>query len=149
MGLAVFVSASAQRLFEALASSPPLPLWLILLVVTGLVYAVFRIGLSLGRRSRLRRAHEGSLRSLAGKTAEQWAPYLDGFPGLATEARFLGAPIDYLVFDGLGEGTIREVVFVEVKSGAGKLTPVERSLRDCIEQGRVAWVEHRIDAPTR
>ena len=33
------------------------------------------------------------------------------------DARFLGTPLDFIVFDGLDEGEVRRVVFVEVKTG--------------------------------
>ena len=41
---------------------------------------------------------------------------------------FLGAPIDYVVFDGLGRGELREVVLVEVKTGASRLSASEREV---------------------
>lgn len=107
----------------------------------------FVVGRFLGRKERVKKAHQGSHRALAGQAAEQWAPFLEGFPGHPSDARFLGAPIDYLVFDGLREGDVNEVVFVEVKSGKSSLSTTERRLRDCIREGRVRWVEHRVDAP--
>jgi len=109
----------------------------------------YRLGHAVGFRRRAKLALRGSARSLAGKTAEQWAPFLEGFPGNVNEARFLGAPIDYLVFRGLADGEVTEVVFVEVKSGRGKLTTAERALRDCIKDRRVRWVEHRVASPQR
>ena len=123
------------------------PVMLALAVGVGL-WVAYRLGVLVGTARRTRVAVEGSRRALAGRTAEQWAPYLEGFPGRPTEARFLGAPIDYVVFRGLSSGEIEEIVFVEVKSGRGSLTSVERSLRDCVADGRLAWVEHRIDAPS-
>ena len=108
---------------------------------------IFWLGNQIGYRRRDKLARKGSLGSLSGKTAEQWAPYLDGFPGHVNEARFLGAPIDYVVFRGLADGEISEVVFVEVKSGRGKLSGPERALRDCIRAGRVRWEEHRVQSP--
>lgn len=131
--------------FDLILANP----WPLLLIIGPVfLWLGYRFGYSTAMEGRLAKAHEGSRRSLAGKTAEQWAPYLDGFPGLPTEARFLGAPIDYLVFEGLDEGFIDEVVFVEVKSGKGQLTSIERSLRDAIREGRVRWVEHRVEAPS-
>ncbi len=112
-----------------------------------LALVAYRIGRAIGQRRRLVRAHQGSLRSLAGKTAEQWAPFLDGFPGRPSEARFLGAPIDFVVFRGLGRGEVDEIVFVEVKSGRGQLSPTERAVRDCVLEGRVSWAEHRVPPP--
>jgi predicted Holliday junction resolvase-like endonuclease len=132
---------------ESLLAPLPVPA---IVVVGGLVLLVwlgYRLGLALGRSARLRSARRGSLRSLAGKTAEQWAPYLEGFPGQPTEARFLGAPVDFVVFRGLGRGRVDEIVLVEVKSGDGQLSAIERSLRDCVREGRVSWAEHRVDAP--
>lgn len=78
---------------------------------------------------------------VTGKVSEQLAPYLPGFTYNPKDARFLGSPVDLVVFDGLGEGTLREVVFVEVKSGGATLSSRERSVRDAIRSGRVRWEE--------
>ena len=84
---------------------------------------------------------------LAGQFAEQLAPYLPGFRWSPSEVRFLGKPIDFVVFRGLDEGRVDEVVFVEVKSGASTLSTPERRLRDAIKKRRVRWVEYRV--PTK
>ena len=55
---------------------------------------------------------------LGGMFAEQLAPYLPNFPFSPTEAKFIGAPIDFLVFKGMDDQRIEEVIFVEVKSGS-------------------------------
>lgn len=80
---------------------------------------------------------------LGGQLTEQLAPYLPDFPWRPTEVRFLGKPIDFLVFRGLDDKAVEEVVFVEVKTGESRLSPVERSLRDAIQAGRVSWAEWR------
>ena len=49
---------------------------------------------------------------LAGQFSEQLAPYLPDFPFSPSEARFLGKPIDFLIFQGMDEKKIEEVVFV-------------------------------------
>jgi predicted Holliday junction resolvase-like endonuclease len=76
-----------------------------------------------------------------GKAAEQLTPLVPGFcrrfdPG---DARFLGAPIDYVVFDGISSGTLREVVLVEVKTGSSGLTPNEREVESAVRHGRVSF----------
>ena len=43
---------------------------------------------------------EHSRYSLKGKIAEQLAPLAKGFPYLPSDARFIGSPIDYVVFNG-------------------------------------------------
>ena len=80
-----------------------------------------------------------------GKVVEQLVPYLPGFPFNPRDARFLGSPVDFVVFDGLIEGDVRRVVFVEVKTGAAQLSPRERRVREAVEAGRVAFVEHRVE----
>ena len=55
---------------------------------------------------------------LSGMFAEQLAPYLPNFPFSPSEAKFIGAPIDLLVFKGMDAQHVEEVIFVEVKSGS-------------------------------
>lgn len=81
---------------------------------------------------------------LTGQFSEQLAPFLPNFPWNPTEARFIGKPIDFLVFKGLDEKSVSEVVFVEVKSGKSHLSGVERALRDAIREKKVTWQEYRI-----
>ena len=81
---------------------------------------------------------------LGGQFSEQLAPYLPNFKYLPTECKFLGKPIDFLVFKGMDEKKIDEVVFVEVKSGNAKLNQHEKNLKETIEKKRVRWVEYRI-----
>ncbi|MCL5730217.1 MAG: hypothetical protein M1165_01455 [Candidatus Pacearchaeota archaeon] len=70
---------------------------------------------------------------LAGQFSEQLAPYLPDFPFNPSEARFIGKPIDFVVFHGMDEKKIDEVVFVEVKSGRSNLNSNEKNLRDAIK----------------
>lgn len=81
---------------------------------------------------------------LAGNFSEQLAPYLPGFPYVPTECRFIGKPVDLIVFKGMNEKNISEVVFVEVKSGDSKLSNQEKNLKETIQKKRVSWKEYRI-----
>jgi predicted Holliday junction resolvase-like endonuclease len=81
---------------------------------------------------------------LGGQFSEQLAPYLPNFEYLPTECRFLGKPIDFIVFKGMDEKKIEEVVFVEVKSGNAKLNSNEKNLKEAIDKKRVKWIEYRI-----
>ena len=77
---------------------------------------------------------------LGGKFAEQLAPYLPDFQYDPTEARFIGTPIDLIVFPGLATGDPQEIVIMEIKSGqSGQLTPQQRKIRQLIENGMVRW----------
>ena len=84
-----------------------------------------------------------------GQMYEQLVPYLPEFPFNPKDAQFLGKPVDFVVFDGLDEGRVRSVVFVEVKTGASRLTSRERLVRDAIRAGRVEWAEIRTGTAER
>ena len=94
------------------------------------------------RRDAIRR----SLAVVTGKVSEQLVPHFPQFPFASRDARFLGSPVDFVVFDGLseGEGAVRRVVFVEVKTGEARLSPRERGVREAIERGAVEWMELRV-----
>ena len=81
---------------------------------------------------------------LSGLFSEQLAPFLPGFNFKPTECKFLGKPVDFIVFKGLDDKKVDEVVFVEVKSGKSKLSNVEKSLKEAIENKKVKWEEYRI-----
>ena len=80
----------------------------------------------------------------AGKVHEQLIPYLPGFTYNPKDARFLGTPVDLVVFDGLAEGQVRRVVFVEIKTGGAGLSGRERQVRDVVVARAVEWAELRV-----
>lgn len=82
-----------------------------------------------------------------GKVHEQLLPYLPDFPFNPKDVRFLGSPTDLVVFDGLAEGHVKRVVFLEVKTGGAGLTRRERSVRDAIQAREVEWLEVRVSRP--
>ena len=88
----------------------------------------------------IREAIAQSRAVLGGKFTEQMAPYLPEFNYDPTEARFIGSPIDFIVFPGLAKGDPEEIVIMEIKSGkTGQLTPQEKKIRQLIEDGMVRW----------
>tara|TARA_Y100000310_G_scaffold251715_1_gene258321 strand:+ start:38329 stop:38745 length:417 start_codon:yes stop_codon:yes gene_type:complete len=82
---------------------------------------------------------------LTGQFSEQIAPILPEFPYNLTEVRFMGKPIDFLVFKGLDTKKVEEVVFLEIKTGQSQLSNVEKSLKETIKNKKVKWEEYRID----
>jgi predicted Holliday junction resolvase-like endonuclease len=82
--------------------------------------------------------------TLKGRISEQMAPLLPGFPFAPADARFIGNPIDFVVFDGYTNvkddgGDSISVVLVEVKKGKGRLTREESLIKKAVEEGRVSW----------
>lgn len=89
---------------------------------------------------------------LKGKMAEQLAPIMPQFQYLPSDAKFLGDPVDYVVFDGYsdfreGEGRAEdiEVVLIDIKSGGARLSKGQMAIAQAIQQGRVRFETIRID----
>lgn len=79
-----------------------------------------------------------------GQIYEQFATYFPEFDFNPKDAQFLGKPVDFVVFDGLDEGQLRRIVFVEVKTGNAKLNARQRCVRDAVSNGSVEWREIRL-----
>jgi predicted Holliday junction resolvase-like endonuclease len=90
-------------------------------------------------------AVEQSRAVLGGKFTEQMVPFFPDFKYDPTEVRFIGSPVDMIVFPGLARGDPQEVVILEVKTGkSAQLTPPQKKIRELIENGMVRWDEvHR------
>lgn len=134
---------------------PDLTTILILIVALIAIFIAFRIGIKYGAYRKHQdwlqelpdHRKEAILRSravLGGHFTENLAPYLPNFPYLPTECRFVGKPIDFIVFKGMDDKKIEEVVFVEVKSGKARLSPQEKNLKEAIDKKRVRFQEYRI-----
>ena len=87
--------------------------------------------------------------TISGLVHEQLLPFLPEFPFNPKDARFLGTPVDLVVFDGLDAGQIRGIVFLEVKTGGATLSARERQVRDAIRAGNVSWLEIRSGPASR
>ena len=90
--------------------------------------------------------------TLKGQIGEQLAPLLPGFEYEASDARFLGDPIDYVVFHGYtalrdshaGAPLQVEVIILDIKRGGSKLSPSQRAVADAVEAGRVRFEVVRV-----
>ena len=81
----------------------------------------------------------------SGQVSEQWLPFFPDFPFNPSEARFLGAPVDMVVFDGIDDPeTPVHVHFLEIKTAKSNLSQRQKRIREAIENGRVHWKEIRL-----
>ena len=87
---------------------------------------------------------------LKGKIAEQIAPLLPGFLAKynPADARFIGSPIDYLVFKGMSKGEDSddpiEIVLLDVKTGRAGLNGVQRRIEAATAEKRISFEVLRI-----
>ena len=95
-------------------------------------------------------AKESSRHTLKGKIGEQMSPLFPEFYSKyqPSDARFLGSPIDYIIFKHMSEYDNKtkavdvpiDIVLVEVKSAKKTgLTEKEKAIRIAVEEGRVSF----------
>ena len=72
-----------------------------------------------------------------GKNWEQFTPFMKDFPGNKDNFRFLGTPIDGIIFDD------DEIKFVEIKTGTSRLSDKQQRMKALVEKKKVSWKELR------
>lgn len=119
-------------------------------------YEKYIAELELEHKQALRDAQKRSVNTsravLKGKMAEQFAPILPEFQYLPSDAKFLGDPVDYVVFDGYtdfrdGDGTVDdiEVILLDIKSGGARLSKGQQAIAQAVREGRIRFETLRID----
>lgn len=77
---------------------------------------------------------------IMGQVTEHLIPYFPDFKYNPKDVRFIGTPVDFIVFDGMTDGDIKRIVFVEVKTGkTGGLTSREKQVKVVVEKREVSW----------
>jgi len=139
-----------NRYLDSATLTPFLLGVLVAFFLTVIIYQfrIFKLRLDFQRQMKeaTKRSVDQSRSTLKGQIAEQMAPILPGFSYLPADARFLGDPIDYVVFNGranlanhgIAEQEL-EIILLEVKHGQSKLTPVQRAVAKAVEEGRVRF----------
>ena len=90
---------------------------------------------------------------LKGKIAEQMAPLLPGFLAKynPADARFIGSPIDYLIFRNMSQGKDSsdpiDIVLLDVKTGNAGLNGIQKKIEAAASEKRVSFDVLRINEP--
>ena len=79
-----------------------------------------------------------------GQSCESLVPWLPDFTYSPPDVKHFGAPIDLIIFDGMSQGNIRKIIFMEIKTGVSHITPRERQIQEAIQEGRVEFKLLRI-----
>ncbi len=89
---------------------------------------------------------ERSRASLKGRIGEQLAPLLPAFSHEPSDARFIGSPVDYIIFEGLSSENPEEIIFADVKVGeSARLTPIQKIFKKIVEDGKIRWETIHMD----
>jgi predicted Holliday junction resolvase-like endonuclease len=70
-----------------------------------------------------------------GKLTEQFVPFIKDFPFNPEQFRFIGNPVDGVVFGEEG------ITFCEFKAAGAKLNERQRKLKELVKGGKVRWFE--------
>lgn len=74
-----------------------------------------------------------------GQLTEQWIPFSEKFPFSPSSFKFLGQPIDGIVFDD------EKLVFIEFKTNKSKLNESQRKIKKLVDEKKVEWLEFRVE----
>lgn len=114
--------------------------------------AQFKITLGNEIKQAQKRSNNTQRNVIKGQMAERFVPFMNGFSYNPSDCRFLGEPIDYVIFHNLhqcadGEVGIDKVVvvFLEVKTGKAKLNKRQEILKQAILNGQIKFETLRID----
>ncbi len=127
-------------------------MFILILLIFILLYVLYRLG-----QAQQDRAWQAKLQKLRGEiadkqravvkggVAETFAPLLGDFPFKPSECKFLGDPIDYVVFEGLNERNITAIHFVDVKADSSQLKKHQKQIKEIVEQkGPMSFLTYRI-----
>ena len=73
-----------------------------------------------------------------GKMTEQFIPFTKEFPFDSANFRFLGNPVDGVVFED------DKIIFAEFKAAGSQLSQKQRKIRELVLQKKVEWFEQRV-----
>ena len=83
---------------------------------------------------------------IKGLVTEQFAPLFPDFKYNLSDVRFLGNPVDLVVFNGLHKNAVQEIIFLEIKSSRrSPLTKSEKSVREAVRNKEVRWEIYRLE----
>ena len=77
-----------------------------------------------------------------GKITEHLVPFHLKFPFNPKDARFIGSPIDMIVFDGHSDKNDEIIIWiVEVKTGNSRLTEGQSKIKRAVQNAQIRWYE--------
>ena len=74
-----------------------------------------------------------------GKVMQNVLPYYKDFDSQVSlaDCRFIAAQLDIIVFNGASNNHIKNITFMDAKTGAAKLEKNQRQIRDAVNDGKV------------
>ncbi len=98
-----------------------------------------------------KKSNDAARNAIRGQVLQQFIPTLTEKYN-PYDYRFLGDFADYIVIDGYTDvkdgvaSDVKEIVFLEIKTGESKLSKHQKAVQRAIQEGRVVWGEIKLDA---
>ena len=112
-------------------------IWIV--IWTLLWYLIARLLFGIQNRWQRKNAIERSKHVIMWQVNEKIAPILPWFPYNYKDLVFIGKWIDYIVFDWLSTGYLKQLVFLEIKSGNSNLNKNELMIQECLNRKKVYY----------
>ena len=112
-------------------------IWIV--IWTLLWYLIARLLFGIQNRWQRKNAIERSKHVIMWQVNEKIAPILPWFPYNYKDLVFIGKWIDYIVFDWLSTGYLKQIVFLEIKSGNSNLNKNELMIQECLNRKKVYY----------
>ena len=112
-------------------------IWILIWTFVG--YLIARLLFWVQLRWQRKNAIERSKHVVMWQVNEKIAPILPGFPYNYKDLVFIWKGIDYVVFDWLSTWYLKQVVFLEIKSGNSLLNKNEIMIKDCLDRKKVYY----------
>ncbi len=98
-----------------------------------------------------KRSRTSQRNQIKGQLGERFTPFMGGFPYNPSDCRFLGEPIDFIIFNNLHEcsdGRVPieavEIIIADVKTGDARLSQRQKILQHIIANGQVRFETLRV-----
>lgn len=72
-----------------------------------------------------------------GKILEKVLPYYKDFKLPLSDCRFLAEPLDVIVFEGASKNDVKNIIFMDIKTGNASLQKNQRQIRDLVVEKKV------------
>ena len=112
-------------------------IWIV--IWTLLWYLIARLLFGIQNRWQRKNAIERSKHVIMWQVNEKIAPILPWFPYNYKDLVFIGKGIDYIVFDWLSTGYLKQIVFLEIKSWNSNLNKNELMIQECLSRKKVYY----------
>ncbi len=108
-----------------------------IVILAVLLFRQFRLTAKLGQLLEEAAFDIRSQQVKYGKAWEKFAPFMKNFKYNPNDFKFIGEPIDGVVF---GK---EKIVFLEIKAGGSKLSQRQKAIKEMVDKKRVEWEEIR------